>query len=114
TAPRPRASRRDIEMDAELSITATQRENCHVIVLEGDLDMAVAPELEAALDACADGLPVVVDLTSLGFVDSSGLHVLLNERRSSRPVALVRTPGSNVGRVLELIDAHKFVRVYDD
>jgi len=105
---------RGYAMEAELSITSTQRAGCHVLVLEGDLDMAVAGDLDAALDACADGRPVVVDLTSLGFVDSSGLHVLLSDRRGGRPVVLARTPGSNVARVLELIDAAKFVRVCDD
>lgn len=101
-------------MGPELSITATQRAGCHVLVLEGDLDMAVAAELDAELDACADGRPVVVDLSSLRFVDSSGLHVLLSDRRGGRPVVLVRAPGSNIARVLELIDAAKFVRVCDD
>ena len=77
-------------MDADFSVTEALRGGCCVLVLEGELDMAEAPTLDAALDARTDGLPVIVDLTSLTFLDSSGL-----------------IPGSNVARVLDLVDATK-------
>jgi anti-sigma B factor antagonist len=101
-------------MDADFSVTEALRGGCCVLVLEGELDMAEAPTLDAALDACPDGLPVIVDLSSLTFLDSSGLHVLLRDREAGRLAAVVRIPGSNVARVLDLVDATKALQVYDD
>jgi anti-anti-sigma factor len=101
-------------MDADFSVTPTFRGECRVLVLEGDLDLAEASTLDAALDAHADGLPVVVDLTSLSFIDSSGLHVLFRDRANGMPAAIVRVPGSSVARVLEIVGASKAIPVYDD
>jgi anti-anti-sigma factor len=85
-----------------------------VLVLEGELDMAEALMLEAALGACGDNLPVVVDLTSLSLLDSCGLDVLLRNRASGRPAAIVRAPGSSLARVLDIVEADKTIPFYDD
>jgi anti-anti-sigma factor len=95
-------------------VTPLVRGGCRVLVLEGELDTMEAATLNAALDACTDGLPVIVDLSALTFIDSSGLHALLRGRVVGRPSALVRVPGSNVGRVLDIVDVEKSLPVYDD
>jgi anti-sigma B factor antagonist len=46
----------------------------------GELDIATAPILELAFDSVlgdADARMIVLDLTELAFIDSSGLHVVL-------------------------------------
>lgn len=52
------------------------------IELYGELDLATAPtlvhELQAARESAADR--VVIDLSGLEFMDSSGLHVLITAR----------------------------------
>jgi anti-anti-sigma factor len=49
-----------------------------VLALSGELDLAGAPELSAALtDAMEAGRDLVVDLRGLEFIDSSGLGVLV-------------------------------------
>jgi anti-sigma B factor antagonist len=49
-----------------------------VVALSGELDLAGAERLTAALaDAQASGEPLTVDLTDLDFIDSSGLGVLV-------------------------------------
>jgi anti-anti-sigma factor len=56
------------------------------IVVEGELDLATAPRLEAAL-AAAESHPVraiVVDLAKVPFIDSSGLRALLVAAARSR------------------------------
>ncbi|WP_052390448.1 STAS domain-containing protein [Streptomyces sp. NRRL B-24484] len=64
-----------------------------VCTVEGDLDLdgarAVRPDLEAALDAAATDL--CVDLSGVGFCDSSGLNLLLRlrTRAQARGVRLV-------------------------
>ena len=97
-----------------LSIKSGFLEGCRVLVLEGELDMDCASQLDVAIETCTDGRPLVVDLTSLTFIDSTGIHTLLRERNSSRPTAVVRAPESNVTRVLDIVDARGTLPVFDD
>lgn len=101
-------------MDDDFSVTLALRDGCRVLVAQGELDMSNVARLDEALAACMDGLPVIVDLSTLTFIDSCGLHVLLQGRNGSRPAALVRVPGSNVGRVLDIVNVAKSLPVYDD
>lgn len=77
-----------------------------VVVAEGELDLVGAPRLLEALPGPGDE-PVVVDLGSVGFMDSSGLRSLLEARRrcqdGGRGFAIAR-PSDPVRRVLELVD----------
>ncbi|WP_250002744.1 STAS domain-containing protein [Actinoplanes sp. M2I2] len=48
------------------------------VTLAGECDLAVRDELHAVLDAAVQASPlVIVDLTRLDFLDSSGLHGLV-------------------------------------
>lgn len=85
---------------------AEERPGALVIVAEGELDLVGAPRLREALPA--DGTtPVVLDLASVGFMDSSGLRSLLETRQAcldaGRSFAIAR-PSDAVQRVLELVD----------
>jgi anti-anti-sigma factor len=97
-----------------VSVKSGLLEGCHVLLLEGELDMDDAPTLDAAIDSCTDGLPLVVDLTAITFIDSTGIHTLLRDRDSVRPAAVVRLPDSNVARVLDIIEAQRAIPVFDD
>ncbi|MFG2989381.1 STAS domain-containing protein [Streptomyces sp. NPDC048257] len=56
-----------------------------VLVLAGELDHDTAQPLRDALDAAlTPGGRLLVDLTALGFCDSTGLNVLLNNRLAAR------------------------------
>ena len=53
--------------------------------VSGELDIATAPKFEAALDeALGHARLVLVDLTELSFLDSSGLHVIVNASMGAR------------------------------
>ncbi len=56
-----------------------------VISLRGELDLASAPALASELyDAASDGFDqLVVDLSGLDFMDSTGLSVLLEAQRAA-------------------------------
>ena len=97
-----------------LSVSSRRLDTCQVLVVEGELDMDDAPKLDAAIEACTDEVPLVVDLTSLTFIDSTGIHTLLRERDSGRPAAVVRPPDSNVARVLDIVDPLRTLPVFDD
>ena len=60
------------------SISISDRDGRAVVVIRGELDLATAPDLEAALTERLDaGQDVVVDLRELAFLDSTGLRVLV-------------------------------------
>jgi anti-anti-sigma factor len=84
---------------------AERRGEAVVIVAAGELDLIGAPLLAEAVPEGDE--PVVIDLESVGFMDSSGLRALLEVRQrcleSGRPFALAR-PSDAVRRVLELVD----------
>jgi anti-sigma B factor antagonist len=53
--------------------------NHHVLPLEGEIDLHVSPRISASLGAMIGDKPkqVVVDLTNVTYIDSSGLAVLI-------------------------------------
>ena len=54
-----------------------------LVTSEGELDMAAAGGLrECLVQACAQGLPVVLDFAAVTFVDSSALGVLASANRN--------------------------------
>jgi anti-anti-sigma factor len=77
-----------------------------LVIAEGELDLVGAPRLLEAMPRDGDA-PVVLDLASVGFMDSSGLRSLLEARQvciqGGRAFALAR-PSEAVQRVLELVD----------
>jgi anti-anti-sigma factor len=67
------------------------------IQLSGELDIATTPEVERALsDALETARDAVVDLRCLEFLDSAGVHTLVEAtaaaRRASRRVLVVPAP----------------------
>ena len=52
----------------------------HLVIASGEIDVATAPQLGEAIAECPDG-DVIVDLTSVEFMDSTGLKVLLAAQR---------------------------------
>ena len=63
-----------------LAISEHRRDGVPVVVVEGDLDLASAPQLCTALGAHR-GERFVVDFSRVGFCDSSGLRALIGEAR---------------------------------
>lgn len=78
-----------------------------LVRLEGELDLATAPTLERVVNLAVDsGAPtVVLDLSALTFVDSTGIHVLIAAQRRAlkQGFALVlRSPTQQVRKILRL------------
>jgi anti-sigma B factor antagonist len=84
------------------------------IAVMGDLDMQTVPVLEAQLRDLRDAgaRELVIDLGSLGFLDSTGLRLLLAESAAARQdgfsLALVPGPPA-VQRIFELTATAAFV-----
>jgi anti-anti-sigma factor len=72
--------------------------------LKGELDMATAGDLSALLKTAADRLdPMVLDLSEVSFMDSSGLRALLEAAGlpTGAPVVIL-DPSPQVRRVLDI------------
>jgi anti-anti-sigma factor len=89
--------------DRTMQSTATfTRESDRLFVI-GELDLASAPQLEAAL-ADLDGARLVVDLSMVEFIDSSGIHALSRVRRT-HPHVTIENPSPRTRRILDLVGA---------
>jgi anti-sigma B factor antagonist len=90
------------------TIERREEANVSIVVMEGEHDLSTAERLAAALDeACVAAGSVVVDLTNVGFLDSSIVRALLTARegalREEHGFALIAPPTSFASRVLTLV-----------
>ena len=61
-----------------MNIVKTQNNQSLTIALEGRLDTTTAPQLEAELKSCLNGVDaLVMDMEKLDYISSAGLRVLL-------------------------------------
>ena len=95
------------------SISRATHGAVEVVTLAGELDMAHSPTVAETLDALADTeRPLVVDLTELTFIDSSGIHAILRPRPQQGVVVLVCPPG-NINRVLTVTKIDRVLPVHE-
>ena len=75
-----------------------------ILRLNGELDLAEASAFEEGVRARLDGQdPLIVDVSRLTFIDSTGIRALVNIVRAAAPRrVVVRDAPPNVRRVLEL------------
>jgi anti-anti-sigma factor len=98
-------------VEQEFSIATAVRQGCRILTPRGDLDDLAAPELDLAIGEHPDA-PAVVDLSSLAFITSAGIHVLVRDRDGGHP-AVVCPPG-HIARVLRIVDATRTMRLFED
>jgi len=83
----------------------TVERRARVVAISGDLDMAAAPAFEARLLDCVGGdEPVILDLTGVGYMDSTAVGALISARKKANMTrerfAIVCKPG-DIRRMLE-------------
>ena len=68
--------------------TASRTNGTAVVAVRGDVDLYTAPQLWETIDAAIAGTPheLVIDLSGVSFLDSSGLSVLLRAHKRLRPI----------------------------
>jgi anti-sigma B factor antagonist len=102
-----------------LAVERTSRDGVDVLFVEGEIDVASAPRLIAALNAAVAeaARSVIIDLTSVGFMDSTGLALLINAHRRlavRRKGFAVVCPAGPLRRVFEITDMIETLRVCPD
>ena len=75
------------------------------LVVHGDIDIVGGPILHTYVMRSEIGLPIVLDLDDVDFIDSSGLRTLLAAARRAGErgtVVRLRNVGTPVRRILEI------------
>jgi anti-anti-sigma factor len=98
-------------------VSVTDGDSYTVIALAGESDVYTYDQLRGALEsAAAQGVSLlIVDLSGLEFMDSTGVQVLLDIRvmMSNRGGKLALAgPQNTVARVLNLVGADQLIPVY--
>jgi stage II sporulation protein AA (anti-sigma F factor antagonist) len=74
-----------------------------VVWLSGELDMATAAEFAMTAMGALDGQrELVVDLSALRFLDSTGIQAIIETARRTDRGVVLRRPRPNVQRVIDL------------
>ena len=110
---------RTITLHHEPVLEVRRRDAGGVAVIEasGAIDLFSAPLLKSELEAAVgERDAVVVDLTGVEFIDSTGVVTLVHARRAmghEQGFAVVCAPGSAVARLLERIRAERMFAIHD-
>jgi anti-anti-sigma factor len=104
---------------SDLSIDTRSQGGVTQLVLAGEFDLASVPQFEDAIAAVESGRPaaIVIDLSGLSFMDSSGLRALVTAddraRSAGRRLAIVPGPPA-VRRVFEITQLDKKLDLVED
>jgi anti-sigma B factor antagonist len=88
-------------------LAVSEKTDPAVVTLEGELDLATAPQLRERLVELTECgvIDIVLDLTMLEFIDSTGLSVLVlvfNRTKAAGGSTVLRNPSHSVMRLLEI------------
>jgi anti-sigma B factor antagonist len=99
-----------------ISVQVRIAQSCAIIVVAGEIDVATVPALRRAIDTLlTDGARrFVVDLSAVGFMDSSGLNVLIGivRRLGLGRLGVVATQ-RNIGRVFAISGVDTIIPLFD-
>ena len=94
-------------VENQLSVTTTTASDHTVVGVSGEVDAATSDPLRAAIfDVIEGGQPkVVIDMSEVSFIDSSGLRVLIGAYKAAESAGgalRVGNPSEAVVRLLEI------------
>ncbi|TXJ76016.1 anti-sigma factor antagonist [Streptomyces lavendulae] len=99
-----------------LAIGRTPRGGAVVVAVTGEVDHQTAGALRRALmpPAMTDAPRTVADLTGVGFMDSSGINVLIAAHQAHEPAGWLRLAGVRrpVLRTLEMVGLTGLIHCY--
>ena len=86
----------------DLTIDVHEEPSATVVTVGGELDVHTAPSLQAALGALDTSGRIVVDLTAVSFLDSTGLSVFVNALSDAREREATLAVVANAPRVVKV------------
>lgn len=100
-----------------LNISVKSSNGVELVILDGEIDMYVAPQVREALlaasNACSRG--VAVDLNGISYMDSSGIATLIEGLQMTKKKGarfLIFGVQPNVMDMLKLAKLHDFFELY--
>jgi anti-anti-sigma factor len=100
------------ELELNAAVREEAGEDLCFVTAAGDVDLANAESLGEALAApeCANSAGLVLDLREVGFMDSSGLAVVLEASRAKGSrLVVVNAENSAVERLFEITDSDQHI-----
>lgn len=99
----------------DLGLHVTQHGDCSVIAVFGEVDVASVPRLREQLHSLvAEGKNrIVVDLDGVGFLDSTGLGVLVGALKRARAHGGSLGLVCNQPQILKVFEVTRLTRVFD-
>jgi len=92
--------------------------NVTLVHVAGELDLSNARVLERALDSALQrDKPIIVELSGLGYLDSTGLHLLLKHGERAKQMGMdlvLACPTGFVTKVVRLLELDRLMRVFPD
>jgi anti-anti-sigma factor len=90
-----------------------------VLAVDGEIDLGSADVLAVAVESALAGgaAELWIDLTDMRFMDSSGLHVLLDTRSRMRDLnrrLAIICPAGSVRRLFDVAGVSEHMPIYDD
>jgi anti-sigma B factor antagonist len=92
-------------------------EGAAIVVLSGELDLGTIPRMERPLlEQLQQRAAVLVDLSTLDFIDSSGIGALIRAKRNANgtPIGFVVGTGSQVERVFGVAGVGEALPLFPD
>jgi len=92
--------------------TTVDRQGARILRISGELDISSVPGVEADLTTAIerDGASLVLDLSELRFMDSSGIAMLLRAADKTGPV-VIRGASRTVAHIIEVTGLTEILRV---
>lgn len=103
-------------MPASIDIATERVDSAVVYAVSGEMDLATASQLGNHLDLDGQESVVVLDLTDVTFIDSTGLRAIVSAHEEAADAAkeLRVVPGERVMRLLEITGVHERLTVCVD
>jgi anti-anti-sigma factor len=103
-------------VDLELDVSQRPGVSRQVLSVRGEIDIATVAQLSQKLDSIENGESLILDLTATGFMDSSGLRLLMetHERfRASGRRLLIAVSGGPISRLLDVTGVREHLEVHE-
>ena len=103
-----------------MEVTTKQFKHCDLVEINGRIDSATAPELNAALESvmAENRFKIVVDLVKVEFMSSAGFRVLIsaqkNCKRYNRGEVVFAAIPKNIYSALDLAGFNALFRSFED
>jgi anti-sigma B factor antagonist len=100
-----------------LHVTAEPLDDARLVRAAGEIDLSTVAALRREVDAAREeAATVLLDLSGVTFIDSSGLHLLLEASQSSAAsdgAFFVVRPSEVVQRLIDISDTADLVTIFD-